>query len=291
VSKITEYFDRIKEMIERGGPEPSEYDFVKNIPIVTGITLRQEADIYKIISPILEVGSILGHTFQKPYGYAGDFELIDKIYTEWVSEDKRFQKWDKIYHNLECAIAVRNRKKYFIYTLNKFNLKNPYSKVLNLGSGPCTDLAEYLIGQKANNKLKFDCLDMDPKAIEYGSTACDNFSDKVSFIEKNVFRFRAEYEYDLVWSAGLFDYFSDKLFVRLLNRMYGLLSDNGEMVIGNFSTENPSRAMMEVFAQWYLHHRDKELLKDLAIRAGISSSKITVRSEELGVNLFLHIKK
>ena len=252
--------------------------------------MESAADIYKILSPILDKESLLGHTFHKPYGYAGDFELIDRIYSGWMSKNPKFHKWDTLYHKLDCSIAVRNRKKYFINTLFKLKEINPGACVLNLGSGPCTDLFEYL-NQSGKNLMKFDCLDMDDKAIEYGASSCDNYIESINFINKNAFRFRPEYQYDLIWSAGLFDYFSDKLFVRLLNRTYSFLSRGGEMVIGNFSTNNPSRGIMEVFAQWYLHHRDEETLINLAIQAGISEKKLSVNSEELGVNLFLHAKK
>ncbi len=113
----------------------------------------------------------------------------------------------------------------------------------------------------------------------------------VSFINQNAFRYRPAARYDFIWSAGLFDYFSDKLFVRLLNCMYSILNTAGELIIGNFSPANPSRGMMEVFAKWYLHHRDQAELSSLAIRAGVEEDMIDVRSEKLGVNLFLHLKK
>ena len=185
---------------------------------------------------------------------------------------------------------MRNRKQYFINVVSRLNDSKAPAFVLNLGSGPCTDLYEYLYGV-GQNHLHFDCLDMDVNAIEYSQVVCDNYYESVKFLHQNAFKYRPNRQYDLIWSAGLFDYFSDKLFVRLLNRMYALLAENGEIIVGNFSPDNPSRGIMETFAQWYLHHRTKSELVDLAKSAGISSNKIEVRSEELGVNLFLHVKK
>lgn len=288
--EVAGYFKDIKKIISKGGPIPSDYDFVKSIPDMTDVTLEEEANIYEILSPILDVKSLLGYTFQKPKGYAGDYELIDRIYSNWVSDDDKYKKWDVLYHELESSKAVRNRKEYFINEITRLNNINPRANVLNLGSGPCTDLYQYL-HQTPDNTLKIDCLDMDINAIEYGEVVCDNYYKNVSFINKNAFRYRPATRYDLIWSAGLFDYFSDKLFVRLLNRMYSILNTGGELIIGNFSPANPSRGMMEVFAQWYLHHRDQAELSSLAIRAGVEEDKIDVRSEKLGVNLFLHLKK
>jgi SAM-dependent methyltransferase len=233
---------------------------------------------------------MIGFTFQKPHGYAGDFELIDRIYSQRKSNNKSLHRWDSFYHDLEAATAVRNRKQYFKNLVDLTENKQANPLVLNLGSGPCSDLYEYL--QKSpKQSVRFECLDMDETAIEFGSVVCDNYIDDIKFIHKNAFRFKPSYQYELIWSAGLFDYFNDKLFVRLLNRMYGLVKSGGEIVIGNFSNNNPSKAVMEVFGQWFLYHRSEEKLVQLAMMAGIPRDLINVSQEEAGVNLFLHVRK
>jgi len=54
-----------------------------------------------------------GHSLSRPYGYAGDFEIIDKIYTCKRSKDTRYKAWDEYILNMPASIAVRNRKEYF----------------------------------------------------------------------------------------------------------------------------------------------------------------------------------
>jgi SAM-dependent methyltransferase len=228
--------------------------------------------------------------FHKPYGYAGDFELIDRIYCQRNSTDKNLYKWDKFFHTLEGAQAVRNRTKYFKDLVSETANKHGNARVLNLGSGPCRDLNEYL-ETSSDQSVRFECLDMDKTAIEYGEVVCDNFSDHIEFINKNALTFNPNYKYELIWSAGLFDYFNDKIFVRLVRRIYALVKNGGELVIGNFSTYNPSRVFMEVYGQWFLHHRNEETLIELAIKAGVPRELIKVSKEEIGVNLFLHLKK
>jgi len=73
--------------------------------------------------------------------------------------------------------------------------------------------------------------------------------------------------------------------------MCKLLEPGGELIVGNFSDNNPIRTMMEIYAQWYLIHRSKKELFGLAVRAGVPEEKIDVRSEKLGINLFLQAKK
>ena len=292
---VAKYVELIEEVNRRGGPVPSEYETLKKITNklneLPTKTLETDMRLYKALSPAYDVNSMVGFSFIKPHGYAGDHELIDRIYSKWKSSDKKHHRWDELYHEMEATKAVRNRKDYFLALVSKLeSINEGQPVVLNLGSGPCSDLYQYL-RKIPKTKVKFDCIDMDINAIEYASVVCDNYIDKINFIHKNAFRYKTDTKYNLIWSAGLFDYFSDKLFIRLTNRMYHLLQSGGELVIGNFSIDNPSRGLMEIILQWYLHHRSEEDLINLALEAGIERDKISVNSEEIGVNLFLHLKK
>ena len=291
---VPEYIKLIKEVNRNGGPNISDYEYLKKITNklneLPRKTLAEDMELYEALSPGYDLNSMVGFSFLKPHGYAGDFELIDRIYSKWKSDNKDHHKWDDLYHDMEATRAVRNRKYYFLNLLKNLNHDESNNYVLNLGSGPCSDLYYYFT-QYPRTKIQFDCIDMDINAIDYASSVCDNYYDKVNFINKNAFRYKTERRYKLIWSAGLFDYFSDKLFIRLTNRMYQLLQEGGELVIGNFSTNNPSRGLMEVILQWYLHHRSEEELIELAISAGVQRKDIDVKSEETGVNLFLHLKK
>jgi cyclopropane fatty-acyl-phospholipid synthase-like methyltransferase len=97
--------------------------------------------------------------------------------------------------------------------------------------------------------------------------------------------------YDLIWSAGLFDYFKDKHFTFLIRKYFNCLTDDGEMVISNFSTKNPTKRLMEVLSDWYLHLRTESDLFRIASDAYIDKELVNVDKEFLGINLFLKIRK
>ena len=119
---------------------------------------------------------------------------------------------------------------------------------------------------------------------------CQAHLDKINFIEARAIKFKSPKKYNLIWSAGLFDYFEDKVFVFMLKRLLEMVADDGEIIIGNFSVINPSRAYMSIF-QWNLFHRSPQKLAALAMVAGVPASAISISREATGVNLFLHIKK
>ena len=161
-------------------------------------------------------------------------------------------------------------------------------RVLNLASGPGRDM-QRILDRKPPRAVHFDCVEQDLNAIQYAREIYHHHLEKVTFIHKNVLRFSSPNKYDLVWSAGIFDYFDDKVFVRMLKRMTGLISSCGEIVIGNFSPVNPSRAYMEIF-EWRLQHRSPQKLRTLAKAAGFGDKYIRVDQEDTGVNLFLHVR-
>lgn len=288
------FFSRLETIMKNGGPELHEYDYLLEISdhfTTQKLTIEEAAQLHEIIEPMLNLDCVVGFCYLKPHGYTGDFEIIDKMYQHWVSpKSPKFHKWDNFFHSLHSVRAVRNRKDYLVKQLTKLETKIEKPRVLDLASGPCTDLYEFF---KLNpqSKIQVDCLDMDEQAINYASVICDNYVEHISFINRNAFRYRPKHKYDLIWSAGLFDYFTDKLFLRLMANMYNNLEDGGMLVVGNFADHNPSRGAMELFGQWYLHHRSEEELFGLAQKIGVPENKINVFSEATKVNLFLHIEK
>jgi extracellular factor (EF) 3-hydroxypalmitic acid methyl ester biosynthesis protein len=150
--------------------------------------------------------TIHGYGLKKPFGYAGDFMLIDKIYTRHITDDEKFKIYDEYFHYHVGTEAVRNRKKYF-KELMKRKLGNKQEiKLLNVASGPARDLMELYdeLKDTDKNKINSTCIDMDEHAIEYAKRLNKKHLNKIQFKNKNIFRYKEEQKYDVIWSAGLF---------------------------------------------------------------------------------------
>jgi diguanylate cyclase (GGDEF)-like protein/PAS domain S-box-containing protein len=290
LKKIKNY---LMPFVERGGPEPSEYielnDYYSSINSMLKegkISRAQIRELWVAGGEVFSEDTMQGFVCKKPHGYHGDYEIIDRIYMEWISPKKHLENWDKFFHWQAAPKAVRNRKKYFKNILSEIDQSQVIEPaVLNVGSGPCRDIYEYKCKHPLS-KIHFDCLDMDSKAIEYSKQLLNG--SNITFFCENAFRFRSEKQYDLIWSAGLFDYLDNEKFVFLLRSLMKMLTINGKMVIGNFSTLNPSRNYME-FGEWFLFHRDITELTELAGKAGVDPDSVSIESEATGVNLFLKI--
>lgn len=290
----------IRAMAERGGPEPSEYARLRAMIDEGAEDMRAGrvdrsviGDYFRSLGPEFMNDSMQGFGLLKPYGYTGDFEIIDRMYTMRVSTNPSLTRWDMFYHDQSSPRAVRNRAimfgEYISATVERLSAGGAVAKVLDVASGPARDVAWWLDANPTAN-AEIECVEKDPRAIVYAKSIIDRTArgHRVQFIQRDVLHYRTDKRFDLIWSAGLFDYLSDRLFVRLLRRLISMLAPGGMLAVGNFSSRNTSRNWMELFGEWYMGHRDGDELSRLARDAGASNVEIV--SEAQGIQLFAVVR-
>lgn len=287
---IIEHDEKFLEyLVENGGPDPGDYE--KFTSIVNAL-VPDEVDFFREkISSVLNANTLIGHGYVKPYGYPGDFTLIDKIYRFDINNEFRYRNWDLFFQNQPGANAVRNRKDFFVEYCKILASQKENAKVLVLGSGPASDVYEFLSDHAGGNNMNIELIDFDQSAIDFSMEKNKKFNGQITYNKINALRFNSYKLYDLIWSAGLFDYFKDKHFTFLIRKYFNCLTDDGEMVISNFSTRNPTKRLMEVLSDWYLNLRTESDLFRIASEAGVDKELVSIDKEPLGVNLFLKIKK
>lgn len=289
--------DQLQDLLDKGGPDENEYQLLDRVMLMlyqnlnTGLISQDDIDALKCLFTNEYLHETMhGNGYRKPMGYAGDFLLIDRIYTFHKSSHPHFVKWDNYFHYNEAPIAVRNRKEYFKQRmLEKIVSQEEPIKLLDVASGPARDLHE-LFQQIDKDQLNATCVDLDARAIDYARELCKEEAGQIQFVNKNILRFSTTEKFDVIWSAGLFDYFDHKVFVLAIKKFLSWLKPGGEIIIGNFSEDNSSRGYMELFGEWILIHRSPEQLIQLAKEAGAQDHQIVIESEPLGVNLFMRIK-
>lgn len=294
---MDKYLQLAESLVRRGGPEPHEYaeadQWISHVyaSVDRGeISEKQIGPVRTALGPVLLPTTMLGFAWCKPHGYAGDYEIIDRHYMSYICSDPRLAKWDHYWQSTPAARAVRNRKAYFhelLHQLRATHSGNPLT-VLNIASGPARDVFEFCSSN--GHRVTFDCIDSDPNAVAYASTLCRRLSS-VRFRHENALRIRPDRKYNLVWSAGLFDYFSDRTFKMLLRRLFACVAPGGHLVIGNYALapQHPNLCWLRL-VDWQLHHRTVEHLRQLAAECGVVESRIRVGAEPENATLFLHIQ-
>lgn len=296
VFSLNSTLQQIHELVDNGGPTPAQYPEV--LRVLTDLNTHRQTDqltttdyqhMVHAFGHVLSTQTMQGFVFQRPHGYPGDFEVLERIYTYYVADHPRLRNWDYFMHAQSATKAVRNRVSYFREQLSTVQRTfSQHTTVLNLASGPGRDLYDALQILDPSS-FHVDCVEQDRHAIQYAQSLCRPFLPHLRFYHQNVLRFRPPQRYHFIWSAGLFDYFSDALFIRVLKRFVACLEPQGRLVIGNFSDRNPSRGYMELF-NWNLYHRSHTHLRSLAQACGVSAKNMWVEEEAEGVNLFLHIR-
>ncbi len=297
---MSKHVNSAERWVSRGGPNPSEFNefsaWLNELASAVEkgqISDNEKKQLQEAFGEALSVKTLQGISLVKPRGYAGDFEVIDRVYQRSITTNPALINWDNFLVNTNAARAVRNRKTYFLNLLGKLS-QNTEGRdeisVLNIASGPARDVFEY-VTSAGDKRMRFHCVEYDEMAIKYAEALCFEHLDQIKFIQANAFRYTTDEQFPLVWSAGLFDYFDDRRFKFLLQRLYSFTAEGGELVIGNFSKANPDQSYMEVLMEWELNHRNAEDLFSLAESCGISSANISIGQEPEGVNLFLHVSK
>ncbi len=296
---LNEHRSFVQRFASQGGPNPQDYEtftrWLNNLAAVKATKGLSQTDLHSLWSELgdaMTPETMQGFAFTKPHGYSGDYEIIERIYQSRISSKSNLANWDVYFHAQAAPNAVRNRKRFFKHWLHSLEKLHPGRdvRVLNLGSGSARDVFEYFV-ENPGSGFVIHCVDHDAKAIAFAAKLCAPFSDRVAFSEANALRFHPAIPPRIIWSAGLFDYLNDKLFVLLLRRLWRTLEPGGELVLGNFCPTNPTRAYMELVGEWILTHRSQEDLLRLANSAGLPAKSVGIESEPEGVNLFLRARK
>lgn len=220
------------------------------------------------------------HGRNKPFGYAGDYQIIDWTYQKFDgSPDPRGMFWDHFYHAQVAPMAVRDRKERFGRVLKSMAGKDKI-RVLNVGSGPAREIVD---GAKfaglGPDDIEVLCLEIDPRAVAYARKLLGReWAGSVDFHVGNALRYKPKAHFDLVWSAGLFDYLEDRVAALLLKNLWRSVDAGGRMIVGNFAETHPTRPWIEWCGNWHLIHRNPAGLHAIAGAAGVADAMVTTDS-------------
>jgi len=259
---------------------------------------------------LLMQSDFIARALLKPRGYAGDKELMRMIYNNADRGDSNFAVLkNRVYQSLPAAEAVRERMRFLGSLLRDVP---DHGRVLNVASGPAAEVREYLATCPSRN-VQIDLVDHDIDTIRFtrqtikdrrvhhlvgnalriaagdyltlsprpwAERICDPKRDTQGMRKATVplkyGRHRLDVgTYDLVYSAGLFDYIEHRPgstrsgAQALTARLFDLVKPGGLLVLGNFldpsGHRNPHQRshqlMMEMYSQWHLLYRSPEAIR------------------------------
>jgi hypothetical protein len=248
--------------------------------------------------PWLLASSMVSRARLWPEGYPGDYLTLEMVYANVPTGDGVARHIDRYLLSRTLAVAVRSRCRRLTALLQHRAGDDPAdAKWLNLACGSCRELLT--LNVPAHGRRIY-CVDSDPNSLDYAKNLLNHLHlGECHFIAENAYRFvnakrtiERYGHFDVIYSAGLFDYLpSDKL-SSLIRGLYDSLAPNG-LIIAPFKDMNCYEAFdYHWFTKWhFFYQRNEADFRAVFSDAGIPPNAMSVERDETGVLLFFTIRK
>ena len=286
------------------------------------------------LHPMMMSSPFMNRAFNKPLGYAGDFEMVRMMLGNAFEGGNTFSKLlnaSALRH--QAPAAHRNRIDLLEKTLRREThrvLSTQYSPsnsqdlptdgaarqdenparvhVMNLGCGPAVEVLDFARSEAASASVDFDLIDFNSETLLHvANNLIPNAKQirpemQIRTQQRSVHEIvqlsvegsgggstspADEKKYDMVYCAGLFDYFRDTTCGFLVELFYRWIKPGGLVLVTNVTPNHSSRAIMGMILDWNLVLRDESDLRSLAPTLGQQNTYV----DQTGVNVFLEIRK
>jgi extracellular factor (EF) 3-hydroxypalmitic acid methyl ester biosynthesis protein len=259
------------------------------------------------LHPLMMVSPFMFRAFSKPLGYAGDFEMVRMMLSapwEGTSTFAKILNASALRH--DAPAAHRNRIDLLIQALQKEAKRvaneGRRMRVLNIGCGPAVEIDRFLEIDELANNCDFVLVDFNTETLDYvrrnllPKARARRPQMKIDIEQRSVHEIIQQSmegtspeppSFDLVYSAGLFDYFRDTTCGYLIQHFYTLIIPGGEVLVTNVTPAHSSEALMSLVMEWTLELRNEAQM--LALTPGLGQQK--TYCDTTNVNVFLSLRK
>lgn len=263
------------------------------------------------LHPLVLCAPFMYRTFQKPLGYAGDYEMVNMMVKDSYQGSSTFAKiLNTFFLNTPPVVAHRNRVDYMVGMLNRELLRarriGSNGRIFNIGCGPAQEVQRFLANMPFSGRPEFTLLDFNEETLQHVQGVLGGIKSRyapetsINYIKKSVHNLlkssaravetSSKQNYDLVYCAGLFDYLSNNVCRQLVSIMYDWLAPGGLLLVTNVESQNLSIGWMEYVVDWHLFYRNSQEMLSLAPKH-VSPDDVRVFAESTGLNIMLEVRK
>jgi extracellular factor (EF) 3-hydroxypalmitic acid methyl ester biosynthesis protein len=269
--------------------------------------------IQRHLHPIVLCAPFAHRAYQKPLGYAGDYEMVNMMARNPQEGASLFAKIFNVWLVQQgSAAAHRNRLTYLTKCIEMETLRagrnGKKARIFNFACGPAIEVQQFLDYSPLSDQVEFTLVDFDSETLAHTQRAINGIKDRfgwrtsVQFQKKSVFQLikeghkpvaigaSAESGYDFIYCAGLFDYLTDHVCKQMVKIFYQWLAPGGLLVVTNVTPLTSNRGSLELILDWHLIYRTAAQLKEVCSNI-IPEDEVRIKSDKTGINIFLEARK
>jgi len=257
---------------------------------------REMKEFRRLLHPALLQSEFGDYVFRKPRGYPGDYVTQEMIWLgRTLGGEYRYRgltPLGKLISALTFEMPACKAGEERIRWLQQ-RIRSGGKRLASIG---CGSGIEYW-NQESMDVCDILLLDQDGGALARAKSQINDFADRITFVQQNILRFILRDAgtqsigcRDLVYSAGLFDYFDQPSAVRLARALWRMVAPSGCLIITNAHPANPTRFWMEYVGDWFLKYKTAEQMYALTDSLeNVAGVNLTLDSQ--GVHQYLEIRK
>jgi hypothetical protein len=248
---------------------------------------------------VLHEDPFAARCFHKPRGYAGDPPLLDYIFDQQIPPHLEITPRGTAIFEFSIRSpapeAVRNRRRILAQYLDRLAQRMAGATVLSVAAGHLREAesCEALRQRRLGRLVAYDQDDRNLQVVhrDYGAWGVETEQGSIPRLLAAAGKSHLG-QFDLVYSAGIYDYFEDRLADRVTRSLFGYVKPGGKLLVANFVPDIRDVGYMECFMDWWLTYRTAETMT--ALVAGLGAAEVSGQRlfhDETNQIVFLEIAK
>lgn len=230
------------------------------------------AEVRSLLGPWLWRSRLWGDSFIKPYGYAGDFRIIEQIYDLESAHGQKPDNppmvncLDAVFSTVDAVQSVWERRHWIRDSLLEKHRQGGRMRILDIASGGARYVLDVLQALPSDAPVQATLLDRDPSAIGFCRNRFAGWGEKVRsaiFPAAGLGDLEAEEPFDVVVAAGLFDYLEGRTALDVIRQMRRLCAEDGLILLTNFHPSDRTRMVQDWLVDWPLCYKTEEEVQAL----------------------------
>jgi extracellular factor (EF) 3-hydroxypalmitic acid methyl ester biosynthesis protein len=266
----------------------------------------------RVLYPLVAGCPMHRRAFEKPLGYAGDYQMIRLYFAErhqGATLFDRFLHYAAQHYRLGRTVVARTS---LLQRAVAEVLQSPQPRrVVSLACGPGIELQRFLSeASQLPPGSEIVLIDQDQEALAYCHGALTRIAaSRPLRVELHALHFSlrqllkprdaAEREVtsrvlrgvDLVYASGLADYVPDPVAVALTAALHAMLAPGGRMLLGNLKLTPETSWIMEYVLGWHLEYREPEAMLGFARGLAPAPSQVAIIEDDTGRCMFLDVRR